>query len=172
MMPRLIRRDFLKLSLISFLSSFFGCSRSPELSQDINSAMKEEAFGSFLDVVFPTHLLGLQKYQKNIIGRLKNLNDSDSKKVARCYHLFKDKYENEHGSFNVYTLAKGEGVIAQLLVPRFFSGHSKAVNQALDIIYEQIARIRELQGDLWGRKYYSEPFKMCAYWNNYDQPIT
>ena len=167
-----MRRDFLKLSLISFLSSFFGCSRSPEIIQDINSAMKEEAFGSFLDVIFPSHLLGLQKYQKNVIGQLKNLKVSELKKVVRCYHLFKDKYENEQGSFNAYTLAKGESVIAQLLAPRFFSGHSKVVNQALDIIYEQIARIRELQGDLWGRKYYSKPFNMCAYWNNYDKPIT
>jgi len=170
-MQHLIRRDFLKLSLISFLSTFFGCSRSLELSQDINSAIKEEAFGYFLEVVFPTHLFGLQKYQKNVIRLLKNLNSSESKKVVRSYHRFKDKYKNEHGSFDSYTLAKGENVISQLLTTRFFSGHSKAVNQALDIIYEQIGRIRELQSDFWGRKY-SSAGKMCIYWHNYDQPVT
>jgi len=170
-MQHLIRRDFLKLSLISVLSTFFGCSRSPQLSQDINSAMKEETFGYFLNAIFPARLLGFQKHQKNLTRRLKNLNRTDAKKVVGCYHQFKAKYKDESGSFESYTLAKGEGVISQVIKNRLFYGKPKEANQALDIIYEQTGRIRGLQEDLWGRKY-SSAGKMCVYWHNYDQPVT
>ncbi len=169
-MQQLIRRDFLKLSLIPFLATFFGCSRSPELNQDLSSAVQEDAFSYFLDVVFPSHLFGLQAYRKDIIRRLKNLRDSDSKQVVKCYHLFKSKYEDEHDSFNSYTLVKGESVIVQLLATSPVFGHSETVIQALDIIYEQISKVKELPSDLWGRKY-SVAHKMCVYWDNYDKPV-
>jgi hypothetical protein len=166
MMQHLIRRDFLKLSLIALLANFFGCSKD----QELDSAIQEDAFGYFLDVIFPSHLLGFQAHQKDVNRRLINLRDSDSKQIVRGYHLFKDKYANEHGSFESYTLAKGEEVIAQLLSPGFFSEDSETINRTLDIIYGQIAKIRGLQDDLWGRKY-SKTFTMCAYWDSYDKPI-
>ncbi len=171
MMQRLMRRDFLKLSLTAFITTFFGCSRSPEINQDMKSATEEKTFGYFLNAVFPARLLGFQKHQKNLIRRLKNLNRADAKKVIGCYHQFKAKYKDEYGYFESYTLAKGEGVIAQIIKHRLFSGEPKKANQALDIIYEQIGRIRGLQEDLWGRKY-ATAGKMCVYWDNYDQPVT
>lgn len=170
-MRYLFRRDFLKLSLIPFFATFFGCSRSSELNQDISSAMQEEAFGYFLEVIFPTHLLGLQKYQESVVKRLKKLDNSDEKQIVKCYHLFKEKYKNAHGSFNSYTLAKGEAIIAQLLAISFFAEHSKITNQALDIIYDQISRVKELPNDLMGRKC-SAAHKMCVYWYNYDEPAS
>ena len=166
---QLFRRDFLKLGLVALLANFFGCSRSQE-NQDLKSAMEEAEFKYFLAVVFPSHLLGLQVHQKDVLKRLRNLRDSNSKQIIRGYHLFKDKYINEHGSFNFYTLAKGEAIMGQLLTPRFFSNHSEVLNQTLDILYEQISKVRALQDDLWGRKY-SRSFTMCAYWDSYDKPI-
>jgi hypothetical protein len=167
-----MRRDFLKLSLTSFIATFFGCSRSPEINQDMKSAIKEEAFGYFLNAVFPARLLGFQKHQKNLTRRLKNLNRADAKKVIWCYHQFKAKYKDKYGSFESYTFVKGESVILRVIRNRFFFGDSKEANQALDIIYEQIGRLRGLlQEDLWGRKY-STAGKMCVYWDNYDQPVT
>ena len=169
-MRHLFRRNFLKLSLIPILNIFFGCSHPPQLSQNMSDAMQEEEFGYFLEIIFPTHLLGLQKYQENVVKRLKRLNDFDSKLVVKCYNLFKKMYMNEHGSFNTYTLAKGEAVIAQLLAVSFFAEHSKIANRALDIIYDQIARVKELPNDLMGRQC-SAAHKMCVYWHNYDEPV-
>ncbi|MBE9562631.1 MAG: hypothetical protein IMF12_07200 [Proteobacteria bacterium] len=168
MMQHLIRRDFFKLSLIPFFAIFFGCSRSQESIQDIDTAIKEAEFSYFLNVIFPINLLGFHIHQEYIIKRLKSLNTIESEQVVKCYNLFKSKYQTEYSSFNSYTLAKGEAVIAQLLTIN--SKDSKTVNPALDIIYEQISRIEALQNDLWGRKY-SKNFMMCAYWDDYDKPV-
>ena len=175
MMRRLMRRDFLKLSLTAFITTFFGCSRSPEINQDMKSTIEEETFGYFLNAVFPARLLDFQKHQKNLMRRLKSLNRADAKKVVWCYHRFKAKYKDKYGSFESYTFAKGESVMFRVIrnrfFYRFFFGESEEANQALDIIYEQIGRLRGLQEDLWGREY-STAGKMCVYWDNYDQPVT
>ena len=170
-MIHFIRRDFLKLFLISFITTFFACSRSSDINQNIKSVIEEKTFAYFLNAIFPAHLLGFQKHQKNLIRRLKSLNSADAKIVMGCYHQFKMKYEAEYGYFESYTLAKGEYAISQIIKYSLFSGKSKEANQALDIIYEQISRNRELQEDLWGRKY-SSAGKMCIYWDNYDKPVT
>jgi hypothetical protein len=168
-LPNFTRRSFLKLPVIFSITTFFGCSSSnDEINQDVDNVVLKESFAYFINVLFPIQKLGFYDYQTKLMSRLKNLNSVDLKRVTEAYQLFKDKYEAEYGSlkFNNYTLRKGESVIIQLLQN---SSSSKNLNPAMDIVYDEISKIKGLPDQLWNRKY-SIIGRKCAYWENYDQP--
>lgn len=167
-LPNFSRRSFLKLPVIFSITTFFGCSSDENTNQDTDNVVLKESFAYFINVLFPIQKLGFYDSQSKLISRLENLNSVDLKKVVEAYHLFKDEYEAKYGPlrFYNYTLSKGESVIIQLLQN---SGSSNNINQAMDIVYDEISKIKGLPDQLWNRKY-SIIGRMCAYWHNYDQP--
>lgn len=167
-LPNFSRRFFLKLPVIFSITTFFGCSSDENTNQDTDNVVLKESFAYFINVLFPIKKLGFYDSQSKLISRLENLNSVDLKKVVEAYQLFKDEYETKYGSlkFNNYTLRKGESVIIQLLQN---SDSSNNINQAMDIVYDEISKIKGLPDKLWNRKY-SIAGRMCASWHNYDQP--
>jgi len=137
----------------------------------LQEAIKEESFIHFLEVLFPTKLLGFpEAYRLELLKRVKRLKGKQAELVAYCYHIFKELYESYHYSFKFFEQSYGEEIIAQILVDTDSMKHATKANAALDIIYEEISKINELKENLWNRKY-STAHKMCVYWNDYDEPV-
>ena len=165
---KLTRRGFLKSAIVTMLATVPGCSREGiEYDADITAVTGEDSFSQFLDVLFPFNKSGLGRYRRPLIGRLSNLGEKESKAVIRMYSEFKKEFINKHSTFKSFSIQKGETIVSEMLKGRSTSDNSE---RALDIIYEEISRLKDIGYGLWGRKF-SYAGIMCAFWDNYDKPV-
>lgn len=164
---KLKRRRFLQSTSLTLGLSLLGCTPStPKALEDI---VTEAGFHHFLDVLIPAPLKGLQRYKTQLKTRLTRLNPQEQELIVYSYMLFKQEFMNTFTAFEHYTLVKGEAILSQLLADTVFTDADK-VNQALDIIYIKLSEMSGVGHYLWGRPY-SQAGRMCAYWDNYDQPV-
>jgi len=172
-MLKITRRTLLKLLPAPLIFSQLGCSPPSPTSTPVSlqEAVKEDGFPHFLDVLFPTKSLGFpEAYRMELLKRVKGLKGEQAELIAYCYHVFKELYKSYHYSFKFFEQSYGEEIIAQILVDTDSMKHATKANAALDIIYEEVSKIKGLQEKLWNREY-SKAHKMCVYWNTYDEPV-
>ncbi len=164
----LTRRGFIKSVLVFLVASITGCSREVlEYDADITAVTGEDSFSQFLDVLIPFNKPGLGRYREPLLGRLSNLGEKESEAVIRMYSGFKREFLKKHSSFQSFSIKKGEKVVSEMLESRSISDNT---DRALDIIYEEISKLKDIGYGLWGREY-SHSGVMCAFWDNYDKPV-
>lgn len=157
------RRRFIKTTVVALAASNVHCTSSASLDEII----QEEIFSYFIDVLVPAHI-GLRPYQEALLTRLQQLTPSESSLLIKCYTRFKKAFQRYQDT--TYTLIKGENIMGQLLQGQSFFISAAEVDQVLDIIYRKASEIGALNRYLWQRDY-SVAGRMCAYWDNYDEPV-
>ncbi len=158
------RRSFLQFLFYSFTFLSTGCSddKAREIEDfDINAVVAEKTFSSFLNVIFPFHLPGFRNFSHELHKRLKRLKKHETEVIINAYQLFKEKYV----PFGEESVSKGEKILSRLLKDKTTE---EQTNRALDIIYDNISKLRGFGHSLWGREY-SKAGEMCQYWESYDK---
>lgn len=162
------RRFFLTATGVSLLGAVIPSCSKPGTEVITEALIQEVDFQHFFDVIFPAGMLGLKHLRQPALKRLQYLKPRNALLVTTLYQRFKHQlWKKNLFSSQAYTYSFGEQCFADILL-----SDSKHSNEALDIIYVDITKVKGFNHSIWGRKI-SLYNKKCAYWNNYDiKPVS
>lgn len=162
------RRDFVQAIGLWLLANDLlaeTCSKQTERDPVIQSPY----FGAPLFALFPFEIQSLSHIFQKTIKQLRLMKPADWEKLKIFFERFRAHAEREsNGDTESLTLPATEAIIARFLSD---PGTADEANAALDIFYDVVSRSDGFGEALWERPY-STPGNMCAYWYDYDKPVT
>ena len=168
--PEMQRRLFAKYLGLSFVG--FGlisaCSVKDEGNVSMVDISRQDQFQLFWSVLFPAQEFGLGQYVEESLDRVLRLQGDKADVVISVYQLFKKQLwiNSWFGLRDQDSLSAGAAAMADMLQ----SDHAYSTNRALDIVYDELRKVKGLVSGMWGRPF-SEYDKKCLYWESYDQPV-